>query len=63
MSSLVYIGVHWRTLVLKSILILRKGPTQELDDTELTAEKKYCVNFTEQQKKFCLSFHYNKRNN
>ena len=46
----------------KSILILRKGPTQELDDTKLTSEKKYSVTFAEQQKKFSLSFHYNKMN-
>ena len=46
----------------KSILILSKGPTQELDDTKLSAEKKYSVNFTQQQKKFSLSFHYNKMN-
>ena len=30
-----------------------------LDDTKLAAGKEYLVNFTEQQKKFCLSFHCN----
>ena len=43
----------------KDILILGKGPTDGLDDTTLTAEKEYSINFTEQQKKFCLSLYYN----
>ena len=30
----------------KDILILVEGPTQELDDTTLTAEAKYSINFT-----------------
>ena len=47
MSSLVYIEKKK-----KSILILVKSPTQELDDTKLTAEKKYSVILTEQQKNF-----------
>ena len=33
----------------KEILILNKGPTNGLDDTKLTAESKYSINFTEQQ--------------
>ena len=28
-----------------------KSPTQELDNTKLSAEKKYAVNFSKQQKK------------
>ena len=32
--------------------ILGKGLTNGLDDTALTAEKKYFINFTEKQKKF-----------
>ena len=43
----------------KEILILGKGPTQGLDDTKLTVEKQYGIHFSEQQKKFCLSLHYN----
>ena len=43
----------------KNILILDKGPTQGLDDTILTAEKEYTINFTERHKQFCLSLHYN----
>ena len=48
MSSLVYIEKKKK----KSILILVKSPMQELDDTKLTAEKKYSVILTEQQKNF-----------
>ena len=41
----------------KDILILGKGPTQGLEHT-LSAEKMYLINFTENNKKFCLSLHY-----
>ena len=44
----------------KDILILAERPTQGLDDTTLTAEKNYSINFTESRKKFCLSLHYHK---
>ena len=43
----------------KDVLILSKDPTDVLDDTALTAEKEYPTNCTEQQKKFCLTLHYN----
>ena len=46
----------------KDILILGEGPTQGLDDTTLTAEKKRSINFTESRKKFCLALHYNVAN-
>ena len=46
----------------KYILIRGKGPTKGLDDTTLTAEKVYSINFTEHNKTFCLSFHYNGAN-
>ena len=36
--------------------------TQGLDDTTLTAEKRYSINFIENNKKFCLSLHYNRAN-
>ena len=42
----------------KDILILGKGPTQGLEYT-LTGEKFYSINSTENNKKFCLSLHYN----
>ena len=45
----------------KDILVLGRGPTQELEST-LTAEKMYSVNFTVTKKKFFLSLHYNGRN-
>ena len=45
----------------KDILVLAKGPTQELEYT-LTAEKMYSVNFTVAKKKFCLSLFYNGAN-
>ena len=43
------------------ILVLGRGPTQELENT-LTAEKMYSINFTVTKKKFCLSLHYNEGN-
>ena len=43
----------------KNILILGEGITQGLDDTALTAEKKYSINFTKSNTKFCLSLYYN----
>ena len=45
----------------KDILILGKGPTQGLEHTQ-SAEKMYSINFTEHNKKVCLSLHYNKEN-
>ena len=45
----------------KNILILGKVPSQGLEHT-LSAEKLYSVNFTEKNKKFCLSLGYNKQN-
>ena len=42
----------------KDILILGEGPTQGLDGTTLTNS----INFTENNKKFCLSLHYNGAN-
>ena len=46
----------------KDILILDKGPTQGLDDTTLTAEAHYSVNFSRSNKKFYLRLHYNGSN-
>ena len=45
----------------KDILILARGPKQGLENT-LTAEKMYSINFTEKNKIFCLSLHYNEVN-
>ena len=38
----------------KDILILVEGPTQGLDDTTLTVEAKYPVNFTQSGKKIYI---------
>ena len=43
------------------ILVLVKGPTQELEHT-LTAEKTYSINFTVTKKKLCLRLHCNGAN-
>ena len=43
------------------ILILGKGPMQGLENT-LPTEKLYPINFTENNKKFWLSLHYNESN-
>ena len=43
------------------ILILGKGPRQGLERT-LSAEKMYPITFTEHNKKFCSSLHYNGAN-
>ena len=44
------------------IMILGEGQTQELDDTTLTTEAKYPINFTQSGKRFVLSLHYNGSN-
>ena len=46
----------------KDILILGKGQTQGLDNTTLTTESEYSINFSRSQRKFCLSLHYNGSN-
>ena len=46
----------------KDTLILGEGPPRGLDGTTLTAEKKYLINFTENNKKFCLRLYYNEVN-
>ena len=43
----------------KNILILDEGIKLRLDDTTLTGEKKYSINFTKSNTKLCLSLHYN----
>ena len=49
-------------MIARKKVFFREGPTQGLDDTTLTAEKKYSINFNESKKKFCLSLHYNGAN-
>ena len=48
-------------ITIKKILILGEG-TNQLDDTKLTAEKKYSINFAENNKKYCLSLYNNGAN-
>ena len=57
MSSSVYINNNW-----KNIFIFGGGPTKRLDDTTSTAEAKYPINFTQSEKIFVLSLHYNGSN-
>ena len=42
----------------KDMLILGSSPTQGLDDTALTAEAQYSINFLRSTRK-CCSLHYN----
>ena len=46
----------------KDILILGEGTTQGLDDTTLSVEAKYPIEFTKPNKKFVLNLHYNGSN-
>ena len=44
----------------KDVLIPGEGATQGSDDTTLTAEPKYHINFRQLEKRFILRLHYNK---
>ena len=46
----------------KNILVLGKDFLQGLDNTTIYPEKLYSINFTENNKKYCLSLHYNGAN-
>ena len=46
----------------RDISVLGEGRTQVLDDTTLTAEAKYPINFTQSGKRFILSLQYNGSN-
>ena len=46
----------------KDILILGKGPIKRLENTTLTEEAEFSINFSRSQRKFCLSLHYNGSN-
>ena len=43
----------------KDIWILDKRSTQGLDDTSLTAESQYSINFSKSNREFCLNLNYN----
>ena len=46
----------------KDTLILGKGLTVGLDDTTLTAQSQYSINFSRSNRTFCLSLHYSGSN-
>ena len=46
----------------KDTLILGKGLTEGLDDTTLTAQFQYSINFSRSNRTFCLSLHYSGSN-
>ena len=46
----------------KKYISILEGPIQGLDDTALTAERRYSINFTESRKRFSVSLHYNGAN-
>ena len=46
----------------KNILVLGEGFTQGLDNKTIYAEKLYSINFTENNKRFCLSLHFDGSN-
>ena len=46
----------------RDISVLGEGRTQVLDDTTLTAEAKYPINFTQSGKRFIVSLQYNGSN-
>ena len=45
------------------ISVLDGSPTQELDDTTITAEAKYSINITKLRNRIYLTLHYNESNN
>ena len=46
----------------KDTLILGEGPTPGIDSTIWTTEAKTSINFTQSNRKFCLSLHYHGSN-
>ena len=46
----------------KDMFLLDEGTMQRLDDTTITAEAKYSINFLRPERKFCLSLNYNGNN-
>ena len=47
---------------IRNILVLGKDFVQRLENTTINAEKLYSIYITENNKKFCLSLHYNGAN-
>ena len=61
--ELIWPHLHMLNIKGRDTLIVGEGPTQGLDDTTLTAEAKYPINFTQSGKKFVISPHDNGSNN
>ena len=49
-------------IIKKDILVLTEGPTQRLDNTIITVEAKYPINFTKPGKRFMLILYSNGSN-
>ena len=60
--ELIWAHLYMFIIKVKDILIHGEGPTEGLDDTTLTAEAKYPINFKQSGKRFVLSLHYNESN-
>ena len=45
-------------IIKQKVLVFGKDFIQVIDNTAIYAEKLYSINFTENNKKFCLSLHY-----
>ena len=62
-KSSIFLDLIWGHLYIlitkkKDISIFGEGPTQGLDDTSLTVEAKYPINFTQLRKRVVLSLQY-----
>ena len=60
--ELIWAHLYMFIIKVKDILIHGEEPTEGLDDTTLTAEAKYPINFKQSGKRFVLSLHYNESN-
>ena len=60
--ELIWAHLYMFIIKVKDILIHDEEPTEGLDDTTLTAEAKYPINFKQSGKRFVLSLHYNESN-
>ena len=49
-------------IIKKDILVLTEGSTQRLDNTIITVEAKYPINFTKSGKRYVLSLYSNGSN-
>ena len=59
MSSFVHIDNKNKDIL---TLVKEPKPTQGLDNTTITAEAEYSINFSRSQRKFCLSLYHNGSN-